>query len=361
MEINLHEITVRELVAGYEDDGEGGVVGYSGKLDIRPPYQREFVYSGKQRDAVIDTVTKGFPLNVMYWAVRDDGTYEIIDGQQRTISLAQYVKERFSFKDLYFNNLFDEQRNQILDYKLFVYLCSGTDKEKLDWFKIINIAGAKLEPQELRNAVYAGPWLSDAKGYFSRNGCAAYDIGKHYLTGSPIRQKYLETAIKWISEGEIEEYMARHQHESSAVSLWNYFQAVINWIEAIFPTRRTDMMKGLDWGGLYNEYKDASFDPDELEEEIKTLIDDDDVGRQKGIYHYVLTRDHHHLNIRAFDKNVKRRVYEKQEGICAISGKKFKIEEMEADHITPWSKGGRTVEENCQMVSKAANRRKGAK
>ena len=361
MEINLHEITVRELVADYDDDGEGGVVGYSGKLDIRPPYQREFVYSGKQRDAVIDTITKGFPLNVMYWAVRDDGTYEIIDGQQRTISIAQYVNRVFSFKDLYFSNLFEEEQNQIYDYKLFVYLCSGTDKERLDWFQTINIAGAKLEPQELRNAVYAGPWLSDAKTYFSRNNCPAHDIGKSYLTGSVIRQKYLETAIKWISEGEIEEYMARHQHESSAVSLWNYFQAVINWIEAIFPTRRTDMMKGLDWGGLYNEYKDVPLDPAELEEEIKELIDDDDVGRQKGIYHYVLTRDHHHLNIRAFDKNVKRRVYEKQGGVCVGCDKEFKIKEMEADHITPWKDGGRTVEENCQVLCRTCNRRKGAK
>ena len=214
MKIELKKITVRELVDGYQDDGEGGVSGYGGKLDIRPAYQREFIYKEKQRAAVVDTITKDYPLNVMYWAVRDDGTYEIIDGQQRTISIGQYVIGDFSFNGLYFHNLPSDKEKQIHDYELMVYVCSGTDSEKLEWFKTINIAGEKLSNQELRNAVYAGSWVTDAKKYFSRSGCVAYQIGREYLKGASIRQEYLETAIKWISGHQIEDYMGKHQHDS---------------------------------------------------------------------------------------------------------------------------------------------------
>jgi len=210
MNIDLHEITVRDLVEGYHDDGEGGVRGYGGKLDIRPPFQREFVYKDKQRDAVIETINNGFPLNVMYWAVRQDGTYEVIDGQQRTISAAQYVEGDYTLDGLYFFNLQDDQKERILDYELQVYVCDGTDSEKLAWFRVINIAGEKLTDQELRNAVYAGSWVSDAKRYFSRNGCPAQGKGSPYLNGSSIRQDYLETAIKWINDGKIEDYMGVH-------------------------------------------------------------------------------------------------------------------------------------------------------
>ena len=176
MNIELKEIAVRELTDGYEDNDEAGVVGYGGKLDIRPQYQREFIYKDKQRDAVIDTITKGFPLNVMYWSVREDGDFEIIDGQQRTVSFCQFVEGDFAFNGRYFHNMRNDEQAQILDYKLMVYLCSGTDSEKLEWFKIINIAGEKLTDQELRNAVYAGSWVSDAKRYFSKNGCPAYAL-----------------------------------------------------------------------------------------------------------------------------------------------------------------------------------------
>ena len=188
MKVELHDIAVRELIAGYSDDGEGGVTGYSGNLDIRPPYQREFVYKDRQRDAVIDTITKGFPLNVMYWADRGDGKYEVIDGQQRTISVAQYVENEFSFNGLYFANLPDDKQNEILDYGLSIYICAGTDSEKLEWFRTINIAGERLTDQELRNAVYAGSWVSDAKRYFSRSGNPAYATGQDYMKGAPIRQ-----------------------------------------------------------------------------------------------------------------------------------------------------------------------------
>ncbi len=359
MQIELKEITIRELASGFEDNEENGVVGYGGKLDIRPLYQREFIYKDKQRDAVIDTVTKKFPLNVMYWAVRENGDFEIIDGQQRTISVCQYVNGDFSVNGLAFHNLPNDKKEQILDYELTVYFCSGTDSEKLEWFKIINIAGEKLTDQELRNAVYSGSWVSDAKRYFSKNGCAAYGIGSDYLNGSPIRQEYLETAIKWISNGNIEEYMSNHQHDQNANALWIYFQSVITWVSTTFTNKRR-FMKGVNWGALYNDYKDGKYDTEKIEEEAAKLILDDDV-RNSGIYPYILTRDEKHLSIRAFSDSERQKVYEKQKGICAKCEEHFEVEGMEADHITPWHAGGKTIEENCQMLCKDCNRRKSGK
>lgn len=360
MKIELHKITVRELTNGYEDNAENGVRAYGGKLDVRPPYQREFVYKEKQRDAVIDTLTNGFPLNVMYWATRSDGTFEIIDGQQRTISICQYVNGDFAYLFRYFHNLQEDEQQQILDYELNVYICSGTDSEKLKWFKTINIAGEELTEQELRNAVYAGPWVSDAKRYFSKNNCAAYNLAGKYVAGEVNRQKYLETAISWISKGNIDVYMGNHQHDKSAVQLWNYFQSVINWAKAVFVKYRKEM-KGVDWGLLYDKYHEQDFDAAELEEEVARLMADSDVESKKGIYWYVFDRDEHHLGIRIFDGNTKREVYERQKGICKLCGKHFEIEQMEADHITPWKEGGRTVAANCQMLCRECNRRKSDK
>lgn len=360
MKIDLRHVTVRDLTDGYTDDGESGVRGYGGTLDIRPPYQREFIYGRRQRDAVIDTIQRGYPLNVMYWADRGDGTFEIIDGQQRTISIAQYVIGDFSFGDLYFENLPSDRQSTILDYPLMVYQCSGTDSEKLDWFRTINIAGVKLNDQELRNAVYAGPWVSDARRYFSRRGCPAHGKGGDYLKGASIRQDYLETAIKWISGGEIEDYMGRRQHEPSAVTLWNHFQSVIDWVEAIFPVKRPPM-KGVDWGSLYNHHKDASLDPTALEAAATRLMGDDDVTRKSGVYAYLLDGDESHLSIRAFSDAEKQEAFERQGGVCPSCDATFSIREMEGDHIDPWSKGGKTVADNCQMLCKPCNRRKGGR
>ncbi len=357
MKIELKEITIRELAEDYENNSEGGVKGYGGKLNIRPPYQREFVYKDKQRDAVINTLTRDFPLNVMYWAVCEDDTYEVVDGQQRTISICQYVDGDFAFNERYFHNLQKDEQEQILNYKLMIYLCSGTDSQKLEWFKTINIAGEKLTDQELRNAVYAGSWLADAKRYFSKTGCPAYSIGEDYLTGSPIRQDYLETVISWISNGEIEAYMAKQQHKPNANELWLYYQAVISWVKATFIKYRKQM-KGIDWGILYAEFKDKDFDSAKLEVEIAKLMEDEDVSNKKGIYAYVLTRKEKHLNIRAFSDNQKREAYERQKGICTVCKEHFELEEMEADHITPWHTGGKTNAENCQMLCKEDNRRK---
>lgn len=364
MKIELKEITVSDLITGYQDNQEYGVTGYDGKLDIRPPYQREFIYKDKQRDAVINTITKGFPLNVMYWAVREDGNYELIDGQQRTISICQYMQGDFSVMvgDLPnlrgFHNLQEDEKLNILNYKLMIYICNGSDSAKLEWFKTINIAGEKLTEQELRNAVYSGMWVTDAKKYFSKNGCPASGIGSDYLSGSAIRQDYLETAIRWISKGNIEVYMLNHQHDPNASALWRYFQDVISWIEGTFTVKRTKFMKGVDWGALYNKFKDVIYDTKAIEVEIAELIADDDVEKKSGIYPYILTRDEKHLGIRAFSDSVKQKVYEKQNGKCVICKLPFNISQMEGDHITPWHEGGKTIESNCQMLCKDDNRRK---
>jgi Protein of unknown function DUF262/HNH endonuclease len=367
MKIELKEITIRQVVEGYQDSQEEGVVGFGGKLNIRPKYQREFIYKDRQRDAVIETARKNFPLNVMYWVKNSDESYEVLDGQQRIISICQYVVGDFSIitdgKPMYSHTFTIDEQEQILDYKLMVYFCEGTDKEKLDWFKTINIAGEKLTDQELRNAIYTGTWLSDAKRYFSKTGCAAYGLASTYMDGEPIRQKYLETAIDWISNGQVESYMATHQHNPNANELWLYFQRVINWITVTFPIYRREM-KGIEWGVLHNEFENKPQDSKKLEVEIATLMQDEDVSAKKGIYSYVLTRNEKHLNIRAFTDKQKREAYERQKGLCPKCTKpnnRYKLEDMEADHITPWHEGGKTAPDNCQMLCKMHNRAKSGK
>ena len=366
MKIELHEITIREIAEGYIDNAEEGVKGYGGLLNIRPKYQREFVYDEDKRNAVINTIVKGFPLNVMYWVKNEDGNFEVLDGQQRTISFCQYVNGDFSLNNRACHNLTATEQNEIRNYKCMVYFCEGNDKEKLEWFKTINIAGEKLTDQELRNAVYTGEWLTNAKLKFSKSNCAAYNLANKYVNGSPIRQDYLETAISWINDNKIEEYMSVHQHDHNANELWLYFLAVINWVESTFIKYRKEM-KGINWGSLYNTYKARQFDTLALEDEIKKLMMDDDVTNKKGIYFYVLTRNEKYLNIRAFTESQKRAVYERQNGNCphciAEHREKvhYELSEMEADHITPWCEGGKTEIDNCQLLCKEHNRRKSDK
>lgn len=372
MDIDLHRIPIREVVRDYSDDGEGGVRGYKGKLNIRPPYQREFVYDEKKREAVIQTIRKGFPLNVMYWAVNGDGTFEVLDGQQRTISLCQYVSGDFSVqidgRPMAFHNLTQPQKDAILDYELMVYHCEGDDKERLDWFETINIAGEKLTEQELRNAVYTGPWLSHAKSIFSKTNGPAYGLASKYVSGSPIRQELLEKALKWKSGGKIADYMSAHQHDHNANELWSYFRAVIQWVQDTFVVYRKDM-KSVEWGPLYDVYHNQQFDTAKLERRTSELIQDPDVTKNRGIYTYLLTGDPRHLSIRQFDDREKQAAYERQGHRCA-SGSRcktvgndrgqmvFAIDQMEGDHITPWSKGGRTTADNCQMLCIPCNRDK---
>jgi hypothetical protein len=363
MKIQLHEIPVSEVIEDYADNAEEGVSGYAGKLDIRPKYQREFIYDEKKRNAVIDTILKDFPLNVMYWMVNDQGTYEVLDGQQRTISFCQYVSGQFSVpvngNPMAFHNLTQTLKDKILNYNLMIYWCEGTDQERLDWFGIINIAGAKLTEQELRNAVYTGPWLASAKTFFSKPNCAAYGLANKYVDGSTIRQEYLETAISWRSGGQVQTYMSDHQGDPNANELWEYFQAVINWLKLTFPTDRKEM-KGVNWGELYNEFSGTLYDTDKLEARVKGLMMDDDVTSKKGIYAYVLTGNEKHLHIRLFTEGQKREAYERQNGICPRCTRHFELNEMEADHINPWSKGGKTSAANCQMLCQEDNRLKSA-
>ena len=365
MKIELHRITVRELVEGYVDDAESGVRGFGGKLDIRPAYQREFVYKEKERNAVISTVMKGFPLNVMYWAKNPDGTFEVMDGQQRTISLCQYFNGDFAWGELevgakYFHRQLSDMQQKFLDYELMVYFCEGSPTEKIEWFKVINIAGLKLTEQEMRNAVYSGPWVADAKRYFSKSGCVAQKIGSPYLNGSADRQEYLETAIEWIinskKDKDIEDYMAIHQGDGDATGLWLHFQAVINWVETYFTKYRREM-KGLEWGRLHKEFSAKSYNSKDLEKKVASLMADKEVQNKKGIYEYLLSDGvrAEKLNLRQFDDDEKREAYETQGGICPKCGKHFAIEEMEGDHIVPWSKGGKTVPENLQMLCRRCN------
>ena len=362
MKIELNKIKIRDLVQGYEDNEEQGVRAYGGLLDVRPPYQREFVYKDKQRDAVIETVQKNFPLNVMYWVKTGDNSFEVLDGQQRTLSICQYFNNEFSLNFMGFANLPIDKKNQFLDYELMVYICEGTDSEKLDWFKTINIAGERLTNQELRNSVYTGPWLADAKRYFSKTSGPAYALGEKIIKGVPNRQEYLETAISWISNGEVEAYMAAHQQDKNANELWFYYQSVINWVNMLFPEKyyRREM-KGQPWGELYNKYHENDYDAEEFEAKIKVLIQDDEVQKHSGIYLYLFDHQEKYLNLRSFSPNQKLKKYEEQAGVCPSCNHHFDFKEMEGDHITPWSEGGKTTYENLQMLCKDCNRKKSNK
>ena len=359
MEIKLHEIKIRDIVDGYVDNHEDGIVGYGGKLDIRPPYQREFIYNEKERNAVIDTINKGFPLNDMYWS-KNGNKYELLDGQQRTLSFCQYYNGDFSVDYKGFGNLQKDLQDKFLDYTLMIYICEGTPSEKLEWFKIINIAGEELSAQELRNSQYTGTWLHDAKRHFSKTGCPAYQIGEKYINAVLNRQGFLEIALRWIANRdkiEIEEYMGKHQQDSDANELWMYYQSVIDWVNRLFPYYRREM-KGVDWGILYNDYKNQSYNSEKMEDKIKELMMDDDVTKKSGIYYYLITGQEKYLSIRSFTDNQKREAYERQKGICNNCKEHFEIEEMEADHITPWHDGGKTTSDNCQMLCRECNRRK---
>ncbi len=370
MDIEFKQIPISEIIAGFQDNDEEGVTGYSGKLNIRPAYQREFIYNDKQRNAVLASVYKGLPLNTMYWSDNGDGTYELLDGQQRTLSICQFCDNEFSMEfepgiPRMFGNLLPDQRQKILDYKILVYICKGSQSEKLDWFRIINVAQQPLTEQELLNANYTGRWLTDAKKKFSKTNCVAYKKASNFMTGTPIRQDYLETVLTWITNADktdIATYMANHQEDPDAYPLWSYFQSVIDWVIAKFPKYRKEM-KGLPWGILFNKYSTNSYDPAELEKIISRLMSDDDVTAKKGIYEYVLTNceEEKFLNIRKFTDSQKRVAYEKQQGICPICGKHFEFNEMEGDHITPWRDGGKTVPDNLQMLCKDCNRHKSAK
>lgn len=368
MKIERHHVPVRDLVEDYENLDHDGVTGYGGRLDIRPKFQREFIYKMPQRQAVIRTVLDGFPLNTMYWSVQPDPTtgedlYELLDGQQRTMSICEYVEGEFSVEvDGYpknFDNLSVEDQNKILDYELMIYHCKGGEDEKLRWFEVINIAGETLKKQELRNAVYTGPWLTDAKRYFSRENQGAHLLARDYVNAGEVdRQALLERAITWVAgkgDDNIKSYMDQHRRDPNANALWTYFRAVVDWAKLTFPERRS-YLRSVPWPVLYEQFKDQTLDSAALEVEVKRLMEDSEVEKKSGIYTYVLTGDERALGLRTFKDNEKREAYERQNGICPMCKEHFEFEEMDGDHIVPWSKGGKTVPDNCQMLCIRDNR-----
>lgn len=374
MRIELMKVKIADLVDGYRDSDEEGVVGYHGKLDIRPKYQREFVYDDKQEKAVIDTISKKYPLNVMYWVEKEDGKYEVMDGQQRTLSICHYYWGAFSINwkgNLWaYRNLPDNEKEIFDNYELDVYVCKdGTDQEKLEWFQVINIAGEELTKQEIRNAVYAGSWVTDAKRYFSRKKSAAQQISDGYISKNWIRQQGLEMAIEWVAKRDgisIEEYMSRHQHDTDCSDLWMYYNTVLNWAKMKFVGKHSKQYIATNWGEMYRLHKDDQIDANKLEEWISELLKDGEIENKNGILWYVLDNNEQHLGLRAFDEKTALEVYEEQghkcRGInCPENGRELDFHEMEADHIVPWSKGGKTVKENCQMLCRHCNRTKSNK
>lgn len=373
MTITQISVTVGQITEGYTNNDEQGVRGFGGRLDIRPPYQREFIYDEREQQAVISTVLHGYPLNVMYWVRRGDDAecpYEVMDGQQRTLSLCEYVANAFSYEFKAFVNQPADIQRKILDYPLTVYVCEGEPSEKLEWFKTINIAGKPLNEQEINNAVYAGPFVSDAKRHFSRSNCGAYRLGRDLVNGTPIRQDFLKKALEWMADHETRQgrrqsivgYMSEHQHDPNANNLWTYFQSVLNWAITNFDMKRfKKIMKGLDWAYFYDRFHDQTLDVAALGQWISKLMRDGEIQKQSGIIPYVLTGDEHYLELRAFPEDIKLAKWEEQGHICPMCGKTFDYDFMEGDHITPWCDGGRTVLENCQMLCVECNRRKGAK
>ena len=357
MKIKRETIKVRDLCEGYTNDPEEGVSGMNGKLNIRPQYQREFVYDEEQRSLVIDSVRKGYPLSVMYWAENpEDGTFEVIDGQQRTISICDFINQAFSVDYRFWHNLMPFEQEEILDYELDVYVgYGGTEEERYDWFYRVNQSGEKLVNQELLNATFRGPWVSDARRYFSKPNCAAYKLAKDYVSGKAIRQDYLRAALSWMSCGDIMTFMKKHRFDENAEPLWNYFQDVIKWIEKTFPKYYKEM-RGVDWGFLYNDYKDVEIDVEKNIARIDELMLDKEITRKSGIFNYILTGDEKSLSIMDFDKKSKKEAYSKQNCCCKYCGERFEEDDLEAIHITPWRDGGKVTTENCQLVCRTCKK-----
>ena len=376
MEITKCQYSIKELVEDYKDNKENGVFALGGKLNVRPEYQREFVYSDRQRDLVIDSIIKGYPISIMYWNTKNDGNYEIIDGQQRTVSICDYVAKKFSMtmagKDMFFTSLPKNVQQKILEYKIDVYKCVGTEEERKAWFEVINVAGETLSDQEILNSIYAGAWTTAAKKKFSKTGCPAFEIAKIFMPPDkkPIRQHYLETAIKWFNDGKVANYMDAHKNDTDANELWLYWVSVFAWVKATFLDGETGYrkeMRHVPWGALYNKYGgDKTINSLEIRDLVDKLMADPMVESKRGIYQYVFDGNEKHLSLRKIDEAIARTVYEKQKGICnnkkdcILGGERCEFGDMEADHITPWSRGGKSDMANCQMLCMDCNRKKGS-
>lgn len=381
MEIKRVAIKIKDLCEGYvnesETDIEQGVYAYGGKLCVRPAFQRSFVYDEKQANAVIDTALKGFPLNIMYWVDNGDGTYDCLDGQQRTISLCNFVDGFTSFSAPWFHNnkknyihtiqrIDPDMAERFMNYELEVYICKGTKAEQMEWFRTINIAGEELYPQELRNASYVSKWLTDAKKYFSKANssstakCPAERIGGQYTNKNANRQEILAQVISWhvgsVEDADICQYMEDHIHDENALELWNYFNDVINWINEIFPGVYDKGMASVNWGALYNQYGDNDLDPDDICAKFEELIEFKATNELNAsvakITEYCITRDEKLLKPRQFSDAQRSTLYNRQKGICPDCGEHFVKAEMHAHHIVPWYNGGITDLSNGVMLCK---------
>ncbi|MCY4002024.1 MAG: DUF262 domain-containing protein [Bacteroidetes bacterium] len=379
MDIHEHKISIGDIIEGYWDNEDGQVIGYGGMLNIRPPYQREYIYDGKKdfQEALIQSIYHDRPVNLIYFAKaeKSEYDYELLDGQQRIITICKFIVNReFSVHigdgdTQYWHGLHETDRQRILDYKLHVHVCEGNANELMRWFQTINTGAKELSNQELRNSIYNGPWVTDAKRYFTKKGGQAVMCGR-YMSGKRERQDHLERILIWrigsSNDDDIREYMAKHRKEQSAEHLWNYFNNMYEWIETTFNISMNSKnyrskMKSVDWGSLYREFKDEEFDPVEVAEKVTNLFKcDPKEVNQIGIYSFVLSGDEKFLHRRAFTSEQRQAAYDRQEGICAITDKELPIEEMEADHIKPWSEGGKTDDENCQMICKSAHHKKTA-
>lgn len=379
------DITVKDICEGFTyNEYEGkGLFGLSGKLTIQPEYQRNYIYAdGKKDVAVIDSILKGYPLGLIYFNKVGD-KFEVLDGQQRITSFGRFVTDKFAIKDShgmeqYFSGLAEDLQKKILETKLLIYECEGTESEIKEWFKTINIAGVPLNEQELLNAIHSGEFVTKAKETFSNSQNANIQKWSAYISGNVNRQDFLHTALDWVSKGNISDYMSKHRHDTEITELGSYFNSVIDWISSVFQDVESEM-KGLEWGKYYELYHKNSYNPADVSKKLKELYADYFVKNRKGVYEYILggCTQPQLLDIRMFDEPTKKAVYSKQTAeaeskgisncpLCAMGtdGNKtriYKLTEMDADHVTAWSKGGSTDVSNCQMLCKTHNRAKGNK
>jgi Protein of unknown function DUF262/HNH endonuclease len=378
-------ITVADICNGFvynELEGKG-LFGLSGKLTIQPEYQRNYIYAaddGKREQAVIESLLKGYPLGLIYFNKLADDKFEVLDGQQRITSIGRFVTNKFAIIDngnpKNFDSLPVDQRTKIRDSKLLIYECEGTETEIKQWFETINIAGVPLKPQELLNAIYSGPFVTLAKAEFSNSQNANIQKWGAYVRGNANRQDFLERALDWVSKGAIGDYMSGHRTKANINELKNYFNAVIDWVSSVFPDVEKEM-QGLEWGRLYEKYHSKSYDPTKVSAEVKRFFGDSYVKKRSGVFEYILggLQDSKLLDVRVFDDATKKSVYTKQTAMaeskgtsncphCAIGhaaniAKIWKLAEMDADHVSAWSKGGGSTAENCEMLCVTHNRAKG--
>lgn len=378
------DITVKEICNGfvYNELEAKGLFGLSGKLTIQPEYQRNYIYADGKRDvAVIESILKGYPLGLIYFNKVNDNQFEVLDGQQRITSIGRFLTNKLVIKDengmeQYFRGIAENKKELILNTRLLIYECEGTEPEIKNWFRTINIVGVPLNEQEINNAVFSGPFVTLAKEEFSNSQNSNIQKWSAYISGSANRQDYLEKALEWVSKGNIVPYMSLHRFDTNINELKNYFNSVIDWASTVFIDVENEM-RGLDWGRFYELYKKNPYNPQDVSKEVKRLYADPYLKNRKGIFEYILGGmvDTKLLDVRVFDEATKKSVYTKQTNeaeakgvsncpLCELGheanrGKIWKLSDMDADHVSAWSKGGATDSKNCQMLCKTHNRSKG--